>query len=415
MDTDIEDRPARAAAPHAQRSMGRETRPAPSGQRVMIHLASRVTDEVMSFLGPATEAMLAQDCRQVVIALDDPGTRTQLSRFHPQVELRRVAAPKGGASAFMRLLAAMRQTLAEVPRPQAVHLHGVLPCVVGAWALRPYGRGVPVYFSPHASKLLGSLQLPGRILVGLARRLGGGHWRSAIASGEADVTRLEKLAPERVELVESPVDRRLFELPRAESSRPVIVAGGWVTRGAEPLDMFTRFAVLLGDGDNPAEFVWLGEAGGEEAVKLSTAKVRTVPLDDGAARAALLAQAWIYVAPAGGRGVPVGLAEAMAAGVPCLAADTPFNASVIHDEVDGLLYRDEDQALRHIARLLDDRGTRDRLGAAARASAARRFLDTDFRRRLVQAYRQPEESDASVRALEPAAILPPGGRAPTGS
>lgn len=385
-----------AVAQEVQRTSGREPRSAMPGHDVMIHLASRVTDEVMSFLGPATEAMLAQGFRQVVIALDDPATHVQLSRFHPQVELTRVAAPRGGAAAFLQLLAAMRKALAALPPPRAIHLHGVLPCLVGAWALRPYGPTVPVYFSPHASKLLGPMQLPGRILVGLARRLGGGRWRSAIASGEADVTRLEKLSPERVELVESPVDRRLFHLPRTESVRPVIVAGGWVSRGTEALDMFTRFAVLLGDGDNAAEFVWLGEVGGEEAVKLKTAKVRTVTADDADARAGLLAQAWIYLAPAGGRGVPVGLAEAMAAGVPCLAADTPFNAGVIRDQVDGLIYRGEEEALRVIARLLDEREMRERLGSAARASAARRFHDTDFRRRLVQAYRQPEESGVTA-------------------
>jgi glycosyltransferase involved in cell wall biosynthesis len=68
------------------------------------------------------------------------------------------------------------------------------------------------------------------------------------------------------------------------------------------------------------------------------------------------------------------LLEAMAAGLPAVSFDCEWGPrDMIEDGVDGILVPREDVAAlaRALARVLDDAGLRERLGAAARASARR--------------------------------------------
>jgi glycosyltransferase involved in cell wall biosynthesis len=64
--------------------------------------------------------------------------------------------------------------------------------------------------------------------------------------------------------------------------------------------------------------------------------------------------------------------EAMARGRPVLASDIEGNRSVIEPEVDGLLFAGAADFERQAERLVRDAGLRARLGAAARATVARR-------------------------------------------
>jgi phosphatidylinositol alpha-mannosyltransferase len=92
-------------------------------------------------------------------------------------------------------------------------------------------------------------------------------------------------------------------------------------------------------------------------------------------RAALLAEADVYVAPhTGGESFGVVLAEAMAAGAVVAASDLPAFASVLRDGRVGVLFRtgDVDDLAGSVLSLLDD-GDRRR-GLAARGSRhVRRF------------------------------------------
>lgn len=355
----------------------------------MVHLASRVTPEVSSFLVPATTAMARQGLRQVVIVLDDPTTAGLLERFHPDVQLRRVPCSGNLLVDLSRLKAVMKAVLRDGHPVEAIHLHGVLPCLVASRVVRSLRGDTRVYFSPHASKLLGPLNLAGRWLVRLAQLISGRGVQLPIASVGTDVGQLSRLMPAPVALVESPVPSRFFGVARSEAPRPLIVAGGRVTAGDDALNMFTRFAVLLADAEEPPQFVWLGRVSEDQRARLRTAGVWLAEFADEVERARLLSEAWIYIAPAGGRGVPVGLAEALASGTPCIAADTPFQRHVVRDGTTGLLYRREEQALRHIASLLDSPELRRQFGSAARRDAQARFDDAEFRERLIRAYRSP--------------------------
>jgi hypothetical protein len=356
----------------------------------MIHVVTRVTDEVFSFLGPATASMVAKGWSQVVIAYDEPGTRARVQRLDSRVEVRLVPSGGGTVAQWMRLSACVKSALGEHPDLVALHLHGFVASLVGMSVARALRSEPPVYFSPHSSQVLGPLRFAARLLMSTLGALGIGERPHPIASLSTDFDRLEGLTPSEISLVESPVSSRFFGLPRTESSRATIVAGGQVTAGEEALDMFLRFAVLLRDTEAAPQFVWLGHVRAEQRVRLKATGVGRVDPDDEAGRLRLLSSAWVYIAPAGGRGVPVGLAEAMASGLACVAAETPFHRDVVVHNQTGLLYRSPAQALDFVARLLDSSELRRALGAAAREEARRRFDDAKFSHRLEQAYRQAD-------------------------
>lgn len=369
---------------------------------LMVHVATRVTDEVFSFLGPATSSMVSRGWAQVVIAFDEPGTRARLGGLASIAELRLVPTDGDPLSAWLRLRAAVKAVLKERSDVAGLHLHGFVPSLLGMSVVRSLQSDAPVFFSPHSSNLLGPLRFVGRLSMALIGALSRDKRPRPIVSLESDFHRLDAMTDSQISLVESPVSSRFFKLVRAESARPTIVAGSHVGESEEALAMFLRFAVLLRDSKVAPEFVWLGRGSQEQHKQMKAANVRMVDPDDESSRLRVLSTAWVYVAPSGGRGVPVGLAEALAGGLPCVAADTMFHRDVVAHLRTGLLYRTPAEALDMIASLLDSTTLRSKLGRAAREEAYRRFDDARFGDRLELVYRQ-----ASAAANESAAAEAP--------
>jgi glycosyltransferase involved in cell wall biosynthesis len=96
------------------------------------------------------------------------------------------------------------------------------------------------------------------------------------------------------------------------------------------------------------------------------------------------------VLPSYREGLPKGLIEAAASGLPLVSTDVPGCRDVISDGVDGLLVpaRDAAALAQAIGRLHDDTGLRARLGAAARRKARARFDEQLIIRETLAVYRE---------------------------
>ncbi len=81
----------------------------------------------------------------------------------------------------------------------------------------------------------------------------------------------------------------------------------------------------------------------------------------------------VFVFPSRLEGTPNALLEAMGAGLPAVALDTPEHRALISDGKNGFVYRDESMLVDRLSLLLGDSQVRGRVGAQARLMVAERY------------------------------------------
>jgi glycosyltransferase involved in cell wall biosynthesis len=356
-----------------------------AGNGKVLHVVGCVTDEVFSFLGPATTALARAGREQAVVLIDELRHRHHVAGFHESAELVLTPALGNPFARWKAVFAACRQVLDSGPL-HAVHLHGMLPCLIGAHAVRAAGLQVPIFFSPHASRSMHMLRGLGALALVFVRPL----LRASRAAPIVNTPR-ETLAFERwkaAELVESPVADVFFQAGRHEARYPLVVTGGR-TQSVRNAELFSQLAVLLSGEDLRVSFNWIGTVDKVSRMRLNAAGVGVFDVTGDIECASRLAAGWIYLAPGSTRGFPLFLAGAMAAGLPCVAFDCPQHREVIRDGETGFLCKSERDMIERIASLIDDKELRQRIGRAARAEAALRFGESEFGAKLLAAYAQP--------------------------
>ena len=105
---------------------------------------------------------------------------------------------------------------------------------------------------------------------------------------------------------------------------------------------------------------------------------------------ALLASVDVVVLPSYREGLPNGLVEAAACGLPRITTVVPGCHEAVTDGVDGLIVpaRDADALAAAIARLQDDPALASKLGAAARAKALAQFDERIVNGQILAVYRE---------------------------
>lgn len=366
--------PPREAAPWTGHGAGR-----------VVHVVGSVTDEVFSFLGPATNALAHSGLDQTVVMIDEAGCRHRIAGLHESAELVLAPSLRNPVRQWQAVLQACHQTLARGPL-RAVHLHGLLPCMVGAYAVRSAGSAVPIFYSPHGSRSLGKAQgirALARFVVGVVLRPAR---RAAIVNLPQETQEFDRW--KSAELVESPVDEVFLDAPRNEARHPLVVTGGR-SPSVRSAELFAQLAVLLSGEDLGMSFNWLGSVDPVSRVRLNAAGVGVFDVESDADCASRLSAGWVYLATGGTRGFPLFLVQAMAAGLPCVALDCPPCRAVIRDGETGFLCATERELIDRIAALVDSPALRARIGDAARLEARQRFGVSQFGEKLLAAYSLP--------------------------
>lgn len=351
---------------------------------VTVHLVGQLTPSVLSFLLPAIQALAAAGRRQALLFVEDGLASEQLGPVPADIYPVRVH----GSDSPLRRCATLFHALLQFSRERpihALHLHGMLPALVASRLSRGLSeRGVELFLSPHSSRLLGRTVAMYAVLRSLRRLRPGDGALRVIVNVQREVRLLARFSGLDVQLIECPVPSVFFETPRQESARPRLIVCN-AERHVAALDGFLRLAVLLNDERLGIEFhaIGTGRTPGREA--LQAAGVTFLEAPSSSARAERLGTAWVYVATWEERGFPIHLAEAMAAGLPCVALDTETHRGMVVNGETGYLYENVREMLERIGQLVDSQPLRERLGQSARRHAELRFRESDFRKRLAQA------------------------------
>ena len=362
-----------------------EPQPAASNHGCVVHLVGRVTDEVFSFLGPATAAIARSGSRQTVVLIDDLRYRRHLASLREFADVILTPSLRNPLRQWRAVRRAFEAQLDATRSVRAVHLHGVLPCLACGFLVRARASSADVFFSPHASRLIATLPAVGSLLLYLVKPLLGQKRSAAIVNRPAETAAFDGWRA--TELVESPVADVFFSVPRREAAHPTVLTGGR-DQGAGSAELVAQFAVLLSGQALQISFNWIGNVDAATRAALKAADVGILEIASDADCAARLSCGWIYLAAGPTRGFPVFLVEAMAAGLPCVAMDCAQHRDVIDDGKTGYLCASERAMIERVAMLIDDPATRQRIGTAARESARHRFIESKFEARLLSAYAQ---------------------------
>ena len=379
------------------------TAAAPRGHTV--HVVGRLTPSVFSFLYPATQSIGATGAPQTVIAIDDDFGRANLGELRSDITV--VAVPDQ-ASPWARSRA-LYQHLADVSRRTriaAMHLHGILPGLAGARLVRQLDdSAMQVFMSPYSSRALMGRSLLQPLLLGLVRLQMRQSRQQPIVNLKLDAKLMKSLASLPVRVVESAAADVFFDTPRNEARRPLLISGG----RDESLLLAARFiqlAVLLGDDALALSFNWIGPAQTRTENAFRAAGIGHFRTASAAERAQRLGTAWLWVSPHEERGFPIGLVEAMACGLPCVAYDSEAHRDVLGDTGAGFLCTSQAEMMQRVAELVDSSELRRRMGEAGRVAATARFSERVFSRRLLQAYEalpEPEPADPPATPMPGAA------------
>jgi hypothetical protein len=284
----------------------------------------------------------------------------------------------------VRALQAQLDQLFRERAVYAVHFHGLAPCLLGSGALQASALRARVLCSPHRAHFgpYWAAALLGRVLQ--SRLAPFDH--APLAASPAEAPALSRLLRRSAEVLPHPVGAAFFDARREEGAAPGVLARG---SGAASVAVVCRLSVLLNGREPRIAFGWTGAAAPGATLALEAAQVRLAGAADDVLAAQALARAWLFVDVSPSEGLPLAVAQAMAAGVPCLVSDTPEHRAMVRHGETGFLCASERDFLETAVLLLRDRAERERVGAAARAEAGRRFTERDFRRAVLRAYRFP--------------------------
>ncbi|MCX7806343.1 MAG: glycosyltransferase family 4 protein, partial [Planctomycetota bacterium] len=210
-----------------------------------------------------------------------------------------------------------------------------------------------------------------------------------------------KIPKDRIRLIPIGIDTSRFRrhVPR-ESGDPVVAAVGSLTK-RKAFEYFIEAARILADSDVKAGFLLAGEGPEERRLRRLASRLGldrcltfyTHPIDS----AAVLAEADVVVHPSLQEGSGIGVLEALAAGVPVVAAGVGGVYDVLKDGETGYIVPagDARAIAEKVGVLLRDGQLRARMGEAGRALVERDFTVNRMAADTVEVYTEAVKEPAS--------------------
>ena len=353
----------------------------------IIHATESLAAGTLSFLVQATRELVHSDVSQVVVFSRRPDTPTDVhSLFDPRVKL--VEIPPPGRGLVRYAMALRRALLRELQclEHTAIHLHSSKAGFVGRLVLVGLRSRPPVYYSPHGLSFLNRQ----RLIPSLAFRAM--EWLAAhfdcqlVGCSKGEAKLLSRLSKRRAQVLENAVDDAWFKVERQQTELPLVISMGRVCYQKAP-EVFAAMAARFEIAEVKARFIWIGSGDPAAEARLRAAGVEVTGWLEPEDVQKLMAQATVYVQTSRWEGMPLSVLQALASGVPCVVSNVVGNRDAVRRGWTGFVFKQFDEGLVCLRRLLQDPALNQRFSLAARLDARQRFSGASFRARLLALYR----------------------------
>lgn len=284
----------------------------------------------------------------------------------------------------------------EQLQPDVVHAHDV-------YGLMVKGLDVPRVFTVHGF-IYEDTRLAGERFAALRSRI----WKRVEVAGWADQPhiisispyvreRLAPLVPGVIHDIDNPIDAGCFDVT-PNRTRKVVFSAALINHRKNTLGLVEAFGhYIAGGGD--AELRLAGPVAEEEYGRRVHDLIARLGIGDrvtllGSIPAAQvrqeLAAASVFALVSFEEGAPMGVAEAMAAGVPIVTSNRCGMPYMVRHGESGFLVdpNDSQDVARHLGELLNDPARVDSMGREARRVALERFHPNVVARRTREVYRR---------------------------
>ncbi|AQH02091.1 MULTISPECIES: glycosyltransferase [Caballeronia] len=351
----------------------------------IVHITEAFGGGVLSMLTQLSNRAAAAGVGVTILHSIRQETPNDFSKlFHPAVKLTyvnmvREVSVKHDLSGLRDLVRKLREC-----DPSVIHLHSSKAGVLGRAAARIAAPRARVFYSPHGLAFLrrdvsAAKQFAYLSFERIAARLGG----TIVACSKSELAEIEtKMHARQARMIENGVN--VTEIPPRIEKRDGELVIGMSGRAMfqKNHEAFVKLATAL---HGPSvRFVWIG--GSEDELPAGTPK-GAVSCSGWVTRERALeltSELDIYVQTSRWEGMPIALIEAQVAGIPAVVTDVVGNRDVVQHGLTGFVASSAEEMEKCIAILRDEPALRARMGAAARASASKRFsMDAIFRQWLL--------------------------------
>ncbi|MFE5672283.1 glycosyltransferase [Agromyces sp. NPDC056523] len=344
----------------------------------ILHVTECLATGVLDVIARMSSKLSAEGCDVTVLHVPHPESPSASELRHALPGIRIVTGWGSGRARPLRVMGlalAMTKLLRE--DWDIVHLHSTFAGFVGR--VRP--SSIPIVYSPHGFSFLRHDVAPraAALFKFVERRLARRADVIHCVSRDEHRVAAEQLRARPI-LLQNVLDsgsRWSAETIHRPSRPPRVVnLGRWSQQKAP--ERFVRAASELHD---VAEFRWIGTGEADVSGRWTVSGWL-----DQQALADELASASLVYFTSRWEGMPVGLMQAQAAGIPAIAIDCVGVADVVVDGITGHIARNEDEALSVLRRLLGSPSELNALSASSRAGSGR-FADVYYGRELLEVYR----------------------------
>jgi glycosyltransferase involved in cell wall biosynthesis len=340
----------------------------------IVHVTERLSGGTLHFLVHVVQSLHEAGVKQTLLFGRGPDSPQDLPQLFPNTVVQHELPPARGMHwGFASRLARTLRQVSREHRADAVHLHSTTAGLLGRIILARAGLGAHCYYSPHG---LPQLRQPrrwaSRLHTGVERLVSRVLPFQPVGGGRSEAQLLEDISQRPAFLLQAPVADEFFCVQRRpDAAKPPVVLGAGFATDNDPTRRFAELALQAEINELGLRFVWAGGGDDRGLALLRGAAVEVSGWLSPEARCVQLGAASAFVHVAMDDDMP--LLQALAAGLPCLAWDSPHHRDIVTPGRTGLLARDRDDLLQQLAELMGHAELRESLGRAGQDDARVRF------------------------------------------